>query len=312
MNPILEVSHLSKFFGSGKNIFKAIDDISFSVGEGEILGLLGPNGAGKTTTVHMVLGLTTPTSGMLSFFGKDFSKHRSEILKRINFGASYLQFPWNMTVWENLDVFARIYEVESREKRIDEVLTIFDMSAYKHKTIGSLSSGQMVRIVLAKSLINHPKLLILDEPTAFLDPEISQKVREFLLHQQKEFGLSILFTSHNMIEVEEICDRVIFLHHGKILAEDTPRGLAARSNKSELRLMIIDGLKRLVSECQTRGYKVVEERRFVRIYIPESDIPNFLKQIGDLEIEYSEIEISKPSLEDFFLSVVNKEKYEQK
>jgi len=219
---VLRVKDLTKKFGR----FTAVDKISFEIRRGEILGLLGPNGAGKTTTIQMLLGTLTPTSGDIEYFGKDFFKHRSETLQQVNYASAYSRLPWRLTAGENLDVYARLYGVKNRRERIDKLMREFEVSEIKNKTMDGPSAGQSTRVMLCKAFINYPKLILLDEPTASLDPDIASRVRQFLLRQQEEYQVSMLFTSHNMKEGTEVCDRVIFLKTGKIIAEDTPENLA--------------------------------------------------------------------------------------
>src|SRR3989339_384070 len=249
MDNILEVQKLKKTFYETKLKnwkFKkvkteAVKNISFSLKKGEILGLLGPNGAGKTTTIQMLLGAMTPTSGQITYFGKPFDGEDPKILKRINFSSSYIELPWRMTVWENLNVYALMYEVPDRKARIRKLLTRFGIVDLLHRTMRQLSAGQMTRVVLAKAFLSYPEIILLDEPTASLDPEIATEIRRFLLEQQKEFGVSMLFTSHNMKEVEEVCDRVIFIDHGKVVAENTPLGLIQEFKDTKIRFQIKSG-----------------------------------------------------------------------
>ena len=221
---MLKVKNLTKSFGD----FTAVDRVSFELKKGEILGLLGPNGAGKTTTIQMLLGTLKPTSGQIEYFGKDFFANRSEVLQEINYASAYSRLPWRLTAGENLDVYARLYGVKNRKERIDKLMREFEVSEIKNKTMDGPSAGQSTRVMLCKAFINYPKLILLDEPTASLDPDIASRVRQFLLRQQQEYQVSMLFTSHNMKEVTEVCDRVIFLKNGKIIAEDTPENLAKR------------------------------------------------------------------------------------
>jgi ABC-2 type transport system ATP-binding protein len=215
---LVEVENLGKTFGD----FRAVDNVSFGIERGEIIGLLGPNGAGKTTTIHMILGLITPTSGRISIFGKPMATHRGEILEQVNFTSPYATFPFRLTVMENLKVFARIYNLKRPRERIEELLERFGITKLRDKPISGLSSGENTRVGLCKAFMNDPKLLLLDEPTAYLDPEIAWQVKNALLEAQREKGTTILYTSHNMDEVERMCKRIIFLHHGKIIAEGSP------------------------------------------------------------------------------------------
>lgn len=215
---LIEVEHLTKRFGD----FTAVNDVSFCVQRGEIVGLLGPNGAGKTTTIHMLLGLITPSGGEIRIFGKRLDQARGEILEAVNFTSPYVAFPFRLTVMENLRVFARLYNLAAPARRISELLDQFSIEHLKDRPIARLSSGENTRVGLCKALMNDPKLLLLDEPTAYLDPEIAWLVKQALLGAQRERGTTILYTSHNMAEVEKMCSRIIFLHHGRVVATGSP------------------------------------------------------------------------------------------
>lgn len=214
---VVEIKNLSKEF---KGNF-AVKDLSFEVKKGEILGLLGANGAGKTTTIHMLLNLITPTTGSIEIFGKDFAHSRIEILGRMNFASAYQFLPYNLKVIENLRVFAEIYCVDDAENRIDELLELFELNHLRKNSTGMLSSGEQTRLNLCKALLNKPDLLLLDEPTASLDPDQADKVRKIILDLQKRSGMSVINTSHNMIDVHELCDRILFMQTGRIIAQGT-------------------------------------------------------------------------------------------
>ena len=228
--PVLEVLNLTKRFGD----FTAVNGISFALRPGEILGVLGPNGAGKTTTMHMLLGLITPTSGTISMFGMDLETHRETILQRVNFSSTYMSMPQSLTVEENLWVVARLYGLPDVRRRIDDVVKKLEMGEFRHKVTRKLSSGQMTRLTLAKALLTEPKILFLDEPTASLDPDIAQKIRALLKDEQRASGLSVLYTSHNMREMEEMSDRIIFLQKGNLVAEGTAAQIVSRFGQADL------------------------------------------------------------------------------
>ena len=228
--PIVQVEHLRKEF----NGTVAVADVSFTVARGEIVGLLGANGAGKTTTIQVLLGLTTPTAGRLRVFGQDFEPHRIEILQRANFSSAYTALPANLKVWENLLVFAKLYGVRDHRQKTDELLALLEIGHLKKMITGNLSSGESTRVNLCKALLNDPELLLLDEPTASLDPDIADKVRKILCRIQRERPISMIYTSHNMRDVEEICDRVLFLHKGRVIAEGTPQEVIDRFNQKSL------------------------------------------------------------------------------
>lgn len=301
---IVEVNHLTKRFGK----FTAVDDISFSIKEGEIVGLLGPNGAGKTTTIYMLLGLLTPTQGHISYFGKNFMQNREEIMHKINFSSSYIALHWKLSVFYNLDVIARLYNVEDRRKRIENLLEKFEISDLRNKRFGDLSAGEKTRVFLAKAFINHPKVLLLDEPTASLDPDIAVKVRSLLIKERKNYKTSMLFTSHNMAEVEEVCDRVIIINHGEIVAEDTPKGLSQKVKLAKVRFIFESNKEEAFEICKRNRWKIVTEAEFNFIEIGESDISQLLKLFADSGVKYSEITIDKPTLEDYFLEAIQHEK----
>ncbi len=227
---VVEVRNLRKQFGA----FTAVAGISFEIGRGEILGLLGPNGAGKTTTFQMMLGLVTPTSGSIKMFGLDLQSHRETILQQVNFSSTYISLPYSLTVEENLRVIGRLYGLPDVAGPVDDMIHKLEMSAWRHKLTRKLSSGQMTRLTLAKALLTKPKVLFLDEPTASLDPDIAHKIREILLDARQTTGLSMLYTSHNMREMEEMSDRIIFLQRGRIVAEGTAKDIVARFGQADL------------------------------------------------------------------------------
>jgi ABC-2 type transport system ATP-binding protein len=227
---VLQASDLTRVFDG----VTALDRFNFQLHRGEVLGLLGANGAGKTTAMNMLLGLTTPTSGAIHAFGMDLTRQRIAILKRANFSSAYTSLPGNLLVWQNLLVFARIYGVPNAKQKIADLLELFEIADLRKRVTGQLSAGESTRLNLCKALLNDPELLLLDEPTASLDPDIADKVRKTIRKVQSERQISILYTSHNMKDIEEVCDRVIFLHKGKIVAEGTPAEIVSRSQQASL------------------------------------------------------------------------------
>jgi len=300
---VVHVSHLSKQYGA----FRAVREISFTVYRGEIVGLLGPNGAGKTTTIAMLLGLLTPSSGTISIFGKDIRTHRTEILKDMNYSSAYVKGPWRMTAWEHVYVFARMYEVPDPKRRADEMLEAFHISKYRNMLCVDLSSGNMARLNLAKAFVNQPKLVLLDEPTSSVDPDIADRVRTFVRSSRDMYKTTILLTSHNMSEIEELCDRVIFMNHGNIIAQDTPEGLAKKMKKTRLKLMMRDGQKRTVEYCTNHNLPVTTSQRYVTIETKEQDVADVLSNLSKIGADYSQISIDKPSLEDYFIEEARNE-----
>ncbi len=232
---VLKVSNLAKEFGS----VRAVDDITFEVHAGEILGLLGPNGAGKSTTINMILGILRPSAGSIDVFGKDLATYRSEISREINFAAVYAHLPPNLTVRQNLHIFGLIYGEKSPKTRVSELLHEFDLEAFADSNAGLLSSGEMSRLNLAKAILNHPRLLLLDEPTASLDPSVAQLIREKIKEYVAVMKTAVLWTSHNMREIESVCDRVLFLSHGRILLSGNPTTLPSEHGKKDLEELFI-------------------------------------------------------------------------
>jgi ABC-2 type transport system ATP-binding protein len=232
---ILEARELTREFDG----VKALDAFSLKLHRGEILGLLGANGAGKTTAMNCLLGLTLPTSGKLYAFGMELHAHRIEILRRANFSSAYVSLPSNLKVWQNLLIFSKIYRVPNAKKRIAELLEMLEISHLTNRVTGQLSAGESTRVNLCKSFLNDPELLMLDEPTASLDPDISDKVRKAVRRKQSESNCGILYTSHNMRDIEEVCDRVIFLHKGKIVAEGTPEQIIKKFEEQSLENVFI-------------------------------------------------------------------------
>jgi ABC-2 type transport system ATP-binding protein len=214
----LEVDHLTKDFGS----CRVVDDVSFGVSEGEIVGLLGPNGAGKSTTIHMLLGLIEPTSGTIRMFGKSLQRHREEIFGKINMASPYAGFPNRLTVFENLMVYARLYDVRDRRVKIRALLRVLGIDELEKKPMLQLSFGEIARVRLCKAFLNDPKLLLLDEAMGGLDPYAVTLAKEALMQLQRQRGTAILYTSHNMVDVEEMCSRVIFLRRGRVIATGGP------------------------------------------------------------------------------------------
>jgi len=229
-SPIVEVRQLTKRFGD----FTAVDEISFEIQPGETVGLLGPNGAGKTTTFQMLLSVMTPTAGSIQMFGLDLMKHRETILRQVNFSSTYISMPYALTVEENLRVTGKLYGLPDITRRIDDVVKKLEMEDLRDKLTRKLSSGQMTRLTLAKAVMTEPKILFLDEPTASLDPDIAHKIKAFLKEYRDSSGLSMLYTSHNMREMEEMSDRIIFLQRGKIVAQGTAREVIDQYGQDDL------------------------------------------------------------------------------
>jgi ABC-2 type transport system ATP-binding protein len=227
---VLEVAGLAKRFSSGAGV----DGISFRVEPGEIVGLLGPNGAGKTTIIDMLLGVLEPSGGTVHIDGLDLAARRGAALARTNFAAAYAPLPGNLSVWQNLRVFALLYGVADATRRIEALLDEYELGTFRDVKCGVLSSGEQARVSLAKAMLNQPRLLLLDEPTASLDPSVARGVRERIRAFAGAGHAGVLWTSHNMREVEDVCSRVLFLTQGRLLLEGDPRALPRQHGKENL------------------------------------------------------------------------------
>ena len=233
--PTLTVSNLRKSYGNTL----AVDDLTFSTAPGEIVGLLGPNGAGKTTTINMILGVLEPSAGRIEIEQHNLATDRRQALLRTNFAAVYAPLPGNLTVEQNLKFFAMLYGVASIKSRIDTLVEEFDLAKFRRTKCGVLSSGEQTRVCLAKAMLNTPRLLLLDEPTASLDPATAREVRAKIRGVASDRKVSVLWTSHNMYEVEAVCDRVLFLSRGKILLAGKPKTLPQEHGKRTLEELFI-------------------------------------------------------------------------
>ncbi len=233
---VLVAENLSKRFGK----VAALEPLSLGVAAGRIVGLLGGNGAGKTTTMAMLLGLLKPSSGRIEIFGLELERHRYELLPRMNFSSPYVDLPHRLTTLENLRVYARLYGVRRPEARIEELAAALDIGGFLRRPVGKLSAGQRTRVALAKSLINRPSLLLLDEPTASLDPDTADWVRRYIERYRAETGATILLASHNMAEVERLCDDVFMLKAGRLVDRDSPARLIARYGRRTMEEVFLD------------------------------------------------------------------------
>jgi ABC-2 type transport system ATP-binding protein len=232
----IDVRHLRKVYGT----VVAVDDLTFTVPRGAVLGLLGGNGAGKTTTIAMLLGLLEPTIGEIYVLGIDMSKQRFAALPHMNFSSPYVDLPHRLTVRENLLFYGRLYGVKQLTRRIDEIATHMQVAEFLDRPAGKLSAGQKTRVALAKALINKPAVLLLDEPTASLDPDTADWVRTYLKDYQRETGATILLASHNMSEVERLCDDVILLQTGRVFERGSPRELVERFGREDMEEVFLD------------------------------------------------------------------------
>ena len=241
----IDVDHLVKVYKTTR----AVDDISFSIARGSITGLLGGNGAGKTTTIAMIMGLVLPTSGRIEVLGHPMPEESDKVLGRMNFESPYVDMPARLTVRQNLTIFGRLYSVANLTARIERLAADLDLGDFLDRANGKLSSGQKTRVALAKALINAPELLLLDEPTASLDPDTADWVRQHLQTYRRTSGATILLASHNMLEVERLCDRVIIMKRGRIEDDDSPEQIKARYNRATMEEVFLDVARGRVQEA---------------------------------------------------------------
>jgi len=240
----IEVARLVKLYKATR----AVDDVSFRIARGSITGLLGGNGAGKTTTIAMIMGLVLPTSGRIQVLGCPIPAQSADVLGRMNFESPYVDMPMRLTVRQNLTIFGKLYAVANVRERIESLAADLDLGDFLDRANGKLSAGQKTRVALAKALINQPELLLLDEPTASLDPDTADWIRQHLLTYRQTHGATILLASHNMLEVERLCDRVIIMKRGRIVDDDTPDGIMARYNRATLEEVFLDVARGRVQE----------------------------------------------------------------
>ena len=232
----IKVHDLSKHFGE----IIAVNNLSFDVMQGEICALLGGNGAGKTTTISMLLGLLIPSSGAINILGSNMLLDRYRVLPRINFSSPYVDLPKRLTARENLMVYAKLYGVNNPKKRVENLSSDLVIDQFLDRPFGELSSGQKTRVSLAKSLLNNPDLLFLDEPTASLDPDTADWIRSYLVRYQRNYGATILLASHNMAEVERMCDKVVMMRDGSIVDRASPKALLTKYGRNNLEEVFLD------------------------------------------------------------------------
>ncbi len=300
---VLSVKNLRKVYPAS---LVAVDGVSFDVEAGEILGLLGSNGAGKTTTIQMLLSTLRPTSGEILYFGKDFFQHRSEVLQHVAFASTYVSLPYNLTVQQNLEVFGGFYGLSRKEveRRTLSLLERFGILPKLKRTTAELSAGQVTRLMLVKAFMTHPKIALLDEPTASLDPDVASEVIRFILEQSKELGTAILYTSHDMAEVTQVCSRVLFMKQGKIIADGLPKTLVRSVLTSKLRLAVVEGMAQAVSVAEALALSYVVTAHHIELSVDETQVARYLSELGSKGVLYTQITFCEPTLEDYFLHMV--------
>lgn len=322
LSAVLTVNQLTKIFFPSQPFsffkpklpsFTAVDNLSFELYAGEILGILGPNGAGKTTTIQMLLGALSPTKGSIHYFGKDLFRERSTILNEISHASAYTKLPGSLTIEENLQIFARLYGLskERSMQQIEKLLQAFGISSLRKRFMNTLSAGQTTRVLLAKAFLFDPKVVLLDEPTASLDPDIAKETRRFILQQQQEHGVSIILTSHNMQEVAEVCDRVLVLQKGVIIEEDSPEKLARSVALTNVTLEIKEGFDRALALLNEKNWDYRLHLSSITVELEEDCIATLLSQLAKCGVNYTRIDIRKPSLEDYFLHIAHQSSLNQ-
>ncbi len=313
-NAVLRVKNLKKTYpGKRGEYHQALRGVSFDIEKGEIFGLLGPNGAGKSTTINILIGLLSADSGAIEIFGKDFSEHHLLIRNQMNIATAYAQLPIRLSVAENLRVFSYFYKVHEREKRINELIELFGITHLRTMQIGQLSAGQKTLVNICKSLLNEPRLLLLDEPTASLDPENALRVRTVLQDMQKKNGMTILWTSHDMPEIEEVCDRIAFLLNGKIEVIDTPEHLVQLITTQAI-TFVFPSIAIAEMACGILWPKgitcVKQEHRIVTLVVPhkEGSVRQVLRILHEKKIDFLDMHSTRPALEEVFLSMAERQR----
>jgi ABC-2 type transport system ATP-binding protein len=300
---IIEVRDLRKTYSPKKNPVHALRGINFTVKAGEVFGILGANGAGKSTTLNILIGLLSPTGGEVKIFGKNFFLHEEDIKQRMNIATTYADLASNLTVYRNLNVFAVMYGVGNREEKIAFLLTQFGIADLRDKRIDQLSAGEKTRVNLCKSLLNDPDILLLDEPTASLDPAVAAQTREFLLGLQQRQGTTVIFTSHNMTEVEQMCDRVALLAKGQIYKIDTPENLQKLVRTQVVTVVTGGQPKNLEEILKGEGYEPRMHKNYFEVEIANEEyaLVKLLDTLKAHNIGVRDVIIEKPNLEQVFI-----------
>lgn len=292
------------FFDIGGGKFFALRDVSFDIKKGEIFGLLGPNGAGKTTLINILSTLIYPSSGTAEILGYDIKKEQRELLEKVNFVSGTSEFHWRRKPKEILKFYSKIYLIKNWKKKVDEVINSFEVGEFKNKRFGDLSTGQKMRVMLAKSVLNEPQFLMLDEPTLGLDPKIAAKIREIILDMQKERGTTILLTSHYMFEVEKMCNRIAFIHHGKILDVGSINLLKSREfTKFDFKVRV----KQIKNKdiLKKNGFEIIG-KEILKILNKEEEIPKTIDFLIKNKFKILNLKTKKPTLEDYFIRMAEK------
>jgi ABC-2 type transport system ATP-binding protein len=309
----IEVSHLTKSFKQKSTIVCAVNDISFNVKKGEILGFLGPNGAGKSTTINMLTGLVTQDSGSIKILGKDPQKSWEYVKNNTNVAAAYEKLTDVLTVKQNLKVYAGIYGVKNPEKKISQLAEMFRLNQFLNRRASKLSSGQHTRLVLAKSMINDPKVIFMDECTVGLDPDVAERTRQIIKDYNKDTGCSIVFTSHYMHEVEELCKRIVFMDEGRIIKIGSANDIKKSMSTQTIELDVTHNKNKLLDFFKKSDINPIQDgKNLIRFDIDNKkhNLQMILNLICKEQIAFKDIHIHKPTLEDFFIKLARKNEKE--
>ena len=295
---------VGRLYKTKTGVFNAVDDISFQVKKGEIFGLLGVNGAGKSTTINILAGLLRPTSGTITMFGKDFFKHEEECKQRFNVATAYYNLSQNLTISQNLKVYALLYNVQDSQKKIDQLCSHFSLTNLYNTKLLLLSSGERTRVAIVKALLSDPELLFLDECTVGLDPDMAEITRTMIENYHKKTNCTIIFTSHYMQEVEKLCDRVAFVDKGKIVKVGKPKDLIAELKVQRVHLTI--SKNQTAARNFLKKEKIIfEEKNNQFIFSIENRAnvmyPLFQKLIQH-NLVFDDLILEKPTLEEYFLT----------
>jgi ABC-2 type transport system ATP-binding protein len=295
----LKVNNLVKTFGKTT----AVDNLSFSIKKGEIFGLLGVNGAGKSTTINILSGLLTPDSGKIEMFGKDFFTNREECHSRFNVATAYYHLSHHLTVWQNLLVYAKLYNVKNHKEKIEQLADVFMIRQHFKRKVRTLSSGEKTRMVLVKALLNDPEILFLDECTVGLDPDMAEITRDKIKSYNKDTGCTIVFTSHYMQEVERLCDRIAFMDQGKIIKVGRATELINELDVQKITLHFSRGISKANELLQREGIAFTGKNGIIEFHVKNRKkvIYPLLEKFVQMNIAFDDIHLEKPTLEEYFI-----------
>ncbi|PWU15714.1 MAG: hypothetical protein C5B45_02095 [Chlamydiae bacterium] len=304
----LEVKNLKKYFIYKGKVIPAVDGISFEINPGEIFGLLGANGAGKSTVINILTGITTLDSGEVKILGKDITKHTEYVKSKTNVATAYSSLSSNLTVYQNLLVYARLFGIHNAKSRIYECLYDFEIAAIQDRKIDKLSSGEKARVNLAKAFLNNPILLLLDECTVGLDPDIADKIRTIIKKHQSKNDTGILFTSHYMPEVEYLCDRIAFMANGKIICIDSPERLIEKYSSNLISVRLHDDIDKLEAWLLKQNIPIFKKENRLIQFRAQASGTSVVRELFKANLLVEHFEIKKITLEDIFIKISRNEK----